>query len=1363
MPNNAIDTSKIFFNTAKEALNYAQNLEAGKCIHLSNRYHYNKELVLGLKAGRKISFALSMEETTLKELVALVNPGVHIVLTNLRNEYTCEIIDECAHDDVVFEVYRKDGGAQVMFNSEKSRNGKRVFFSEALQHYYKFQVKSSSKQLKKVIIPTDELPREIQPPIRTQLMHAIIHDNVMMLRHLILQGLSPNQELSTQGEKLTPIIELAIAYNAKEVCKELLNTGINVNDPRFNDNPLLHQAIKSKHIDIAKLLIESGDTVYKVDKHGLSALYYAFENLDIPACDLLWKYKAVFLARKDASAQEVAKQIFIKVFEDPSELAHNLVKKSLIHHPVSIGSFLRFSFISNHPGITKLHILSDISEQELEKIPNHIKTIVYNRKLSFSMVEKLRARKITMIYDDINMFIDPKYLDGRIPNNPSSSALSITNNNPLNPPIFFQDSKVVEYFPQLAHFNIGQDEAFSLDRNSNAPSFFLPAANKTIINPDSTVYAVFAYRKLAACLPDVTQNDSHCMIVLTVDEFNSLNLKKDSPLIQNYDFLILYPRCKPQSETPVQIEKLIERRRAAADYAKTIGLKYLYMLDDNVASVGCQPLPEADDCIAAHLKQFMERTQEPFVSVSTSSNLLKNIKAKQLGAKFWIMDIEKISQALPGECFLALFPQNETLWGEDYYLQILLHILFQNEANNVHGYKIIDQEIMQLQRLSSHRSTNSKKGMKVQTYQQDDVLGIQTREHIQLHHPNIWQKIEAARVLFNDIVCRQKEDYLSRRRFHESVNLDLRRDQWINKQLLRFITDESLPIEEQLPQLLNNEHALYVQDGQLYYVNKQYDHHQLLSNSDCDAYQYFYAHLTHTASQPRQLEEEATLLARLVNSSPIQTPNEHLAFPKKMVLILEKLLSRDGLSLNAYGQTFSFRSHQVDAFNWLKEQLNLSNTNKFIFNMATSSGKTSIMLLLGLIALKAEPAKNVCIIFPTIQLVHQTLKKLYNDYRPLMTCLGFSEREIYGVCSKESSEDEHQSIIKVWDMNHNRSLQNQGHLYLFCNASFKEVDNDWLKENMPLVIIDESHKQQTINAHFSSETLQCFFSATPQSRLAGDASMFSYTRKQGIDDGILTPLMVDDSLPDDTNNEDVLYCLQQHQHPNGQALIHHKGIIYVQSIKEAETLHNHFSNSSLFNDDTLFIFTSNESQNEIELIRFTKAQKGVAIAVNMLVEGYDDDVVDYVMVLKQSLANDNLHQIIGRILRLNLPHNPDKIGYAMIKSCYKNSIHQEASYYPPHLQSQMTEHCRLPSVQQTILANRTFESRPAKRQRLSDNPMRFFPYASGDDFVSEPQTITPTPEEIEAVFNQRSLSPMFQRYSDDEDLEDHNWGMDFNG
>ncbi len=295
--------------------------------------------------------------------------------------------------------------------------------------------------------------------------------------------------------------------------------------------------------------------------------------------------------------------------------------------------------------------------------------------------------------------------------------------------------------------------------------------------------------------------------------------------------------------------------------------------------------------------------------------------------------------------------------------------------------------------------------------------------------------------------------------------------------------------------------------------------------------------------------------------------------------------------------------------------------------------------------------KNVIIVCPTIVLVHQLIKNLSDEkYQHLLEENEINEGHIIGVCSK-TTPDAPSKVFSHLFVEKNLWFNHAPHLFIFCGDSwqaFLTSNQANLLKNLDLIIFDESHLQKTI----ISETRKVFpeksfhyYSATP-GPVENEDNQFTYLREKGIEDRYLSELYVDHTFPPDWTYDDLVYLIQNQDHPSGGKLLEHKGIIYVDSIDSSKDITQKLKALGI----DVFEIHSKITDYSEDIEQFKKMRCAIAVAVYMLQEGYDDSYVDYAIFAKKGAAHhETLIQTSGRVLRLGYI---GKIGYFITFSKY---------------------------------------------------------------------------------------------------------------
>lgn len=1103
-------------------------------------------------------------------------------------------------------------------------------------------------------------------------------------------------------------LQIAIRSNAINIVRFLLKNEVTYDSCNISSEPALHYAIRNNFLDIASILLQKfPNIVDEKDRFEHTALDIATDLASFAAVELLCQYKAKVYLKGDNS------NTLLKALIGKKSDHRALVSYLTNYSPMDVNYILRSSreIYKTHTGITKILIQQDLDISEINKIPAHIKTAHYTHHLSLAAIRVLEQKNIHLIYDEVELGIDSKYLGGTLP--PISCNISPTNRTSNTVGVFQNKTKTVMELKPLATYQ--QTQSLPGKRNLVQSSeiltnfHFIKARNKSELTSVDKLYGVFAYRKENAYLPDVTNNSCRCIIVLTDKEYNSLNIDMKSDLNKFFDFLVLLPRKKIGSDTDVKISKLTERRRALLKFARTNSIKKVFFMDDNISKIAINRIDtDKTPCELVYdiMLDWMNKTKEPIVTVSTNSLLNKRIRQNQVGCKGILLDVEKISQKFPGDSFEALMPYNEDLWGEDYYLQILCHVFFNDEIDNIHGYRIIDPQLCQLERSSQQKSTNAKQGMRVIHYEKEDILHPIISTRIKSNFSLEYELIEKARLIFNQAISDKVRDYESKVSLHKKLDYDKLRSRHhfvksmdiylVNRNGFSQSSYESNDVVlsriiDYLDKNINCAVILFL--NRLFYINVQTNIQVELS-----PHPLLISTINQLRVDKKASDEELAMIMPLIQTSPITVTRVDNFF-QSFTSVLDYISDNEGnnLTVLSEGVKVSLRNYQNHALQWLSDCLKNSGKMNFSFNLATGTGKTLLMLTIALSAFYANPKKNVILLFPNIQLVHQTLKKLFNEFKPLLDYFNICQTSVYGVCSTSSGELQKGDVITRKQIQHYKKLhQSSGHIYLFCADSFVSFTNstsrykDSFLDNISLAIFDESHQQDTLinSPIFSSlseskAVIQCYFSATPKKSLETKNVIeeFSYQRQSAINDGYLSPILVDKSLPASVSHEDLKTILLYQQHPNSGPLKNHKGIIYVESRDEASELFKSLQACSDFDQDLFFpFFTPNKERGldpgyqnfEAALSHFLKQKKGIAIVVQMLVEGFDDKRVDFIINTRKGVSSSSLHQANGRCIRIN-DEAPNKIGYVILRCDNQSHINETSLLKNASIESSLSD------------------------------------------------------------------------------------------
>lgn len=333
----------------------------------------------------------------------------------------------------------------------------------------------------------------------------------------------------------------------------------------------------------------------------------------------------------------------------------------------------------------------------------------------------------------------------------------------------------------------------------------------------------------------------------------------------------------------------------------------------------------------------------------------------------------------------------------------------------------------------------------------------------------------------------------------------------------------------------------------------------------------------------------------------------------------------------------------------------------------------------------------------TIQLTNAL--RIFAQNPNLPEALRVPTGHIHAVCSHEDAIPE-QAFL------HNKPLQEEQNILVFCKNSFDLLEEKGHLPPSSMMIADESHLTAPKPGVFKPTHPMLYFSATPNHQDV--CSMFKFTRQDGINAGIITPLMIDNSLPDEISTHDIVDLIKYHDHPDKPGdnfLVNHKGLIYLDSKKEVDVFYRVLQNK--IPDLPLFKINADNADYHTDLRRFKQSPKGIAFAIRLLKEGFDDHTVDWLMLLKkQPQSPQALTQMLGRILRKNL-ENLQKIGLAIM---HESQLDAPLNQFPEHMTPEQTAN------EYYVSANRTLKILKQHHPTLlSQNLSQTFFNASEDD------------------------------------------------
>ena len=135
--------------------------------------------------------------------------------------------------------------------------------------------------------------------------------------------------------------------------------------------------------------------------------------------------------------------------------AQNEIVKILVNHKPPTLNHIISSPIKEyrtHPNITKAVLIDDfITEDNIHRVPKQIKKVIYTTKVSTTSLNLLQEIGIKLIGPPTKMYIDEKYLGGRLPEFKRQSRVSPKPPRTIED-IYEQESKIIVKLPQLETF-----------------------------------------------------------------------------------------------------------------------------------------------------------------------------------------------------------------------------------------------------------------------------------------------------------------------------------------------------------------------------------------------------------------------------------------------------------------------------------------------------------------------------------------------------------------------------------------------------------------------------------------------------------------------------------------------------------------------------------------------------------------------------------------------------------------------------------------------------------------------------------------------------------------------------------------------
>jgi len=369
--------------------------------------------------------------------------------------------------------------------------------------------------------------------------------------------------------------------------------------------------------------------------------------------------------------------------------------------------------------------------------------------------------------------------------------------------------------------------------------------------------------------------------------------------------------------------------------------------------------------------------------------------------------------------------------------------------------------------------------------------------------------------------------------------------------------------------------------------------------------------------------------------------------------------------------------HQIQALIKLSQY----NEPTGLFTHATGTGKTFLSIAVCHCMHAIGMNKPIIIVTPTLDLVEQfyddfitminAFKKI-RDNNPKTTCnvKAIDKAHVIKISSKQ--EHVHADLID------HASIVDKNLVFIICQKSFFEILDLDVSLDPSMILLDESHtlneQQLTAINTFSRDSMILAFSATPKQELNHYPIIHTYTRREGVRDNHLAPIILNKfeekfsvkevykkncsekkSIKNKFVNknlsallDNLSHFLTTHLHPSGLVLSQLKGAIYLP--KGDKEFKNNIREKILPKlkeaKISYYFIHSEEKDYQTQLQQFLH-HKGPAVAftVDMLKIGYSDNNLDWIIIAQSGKNKDIVEQQFGRVMRTR--KQAEKIGYVI--------------------------------------------------------------------------------------------------------------------
>ncbi len=283
-------------------------------------------------------------------------------------------------------------------------------------------------------------------------------------------------------------------------------------------------------------------------------------------------------------------------------------------------------------------------------------------------------------------------------------------------------------------------------------------SRKKEFTPGQISTFICAGRKANALIPHLTQGQ--CALICTEEE-----LEQVLPyLSDSMDILVITTlNSRYNGNYADHLDSITARRLAAFLFAFKYSVDRFILLDDNIQKVLVNTKNQT--AVSWHeLYNALSAQLGDKASISVATRDGRRKASNELGSKLFLINMARIRSFLAEEEHLFfLFPDatQTKKWGEDYYFQIFLDYLFQQDKQA--GYGIVPLEHMSLLRSKKHRNAFKSSGINATAFAMTESL----EPLPSALRPLVYQTICS----LNDLIITNQENYERYEQFQRHFNL----------------------------------------------------------------------------------------------------------------------------------------------------------------------------------------------------------------------------------------------------------------------------------------------------------------------------------------------------------------------------------------------------------------------------------------------------------------------------------------------------------------------------------------------------------------------------------------------------------------